>query len=559
MSFFLEGHKKMKKHVSLLFVAPLMIVPFQTILAQSRPDAGALQQQIERGRKPTLPPKAASVKHANPAEMTAPPGVVFTVNSFRFLGNTLLSNEQLAQLTAHYAGKTLGYAEIQQATIAVANAYREAGWVVRSYLPQQEISDGIVTIQIIEAIYGGAQLEGTPPSRVKQSQLYDAISAAQAQGSPLNADKIDRALLLLDDLPGISVSGSLLKGKGNNETALALKASDEAGINGEITIDNTGASATGENRAAANLAFNSPFGLGDLATADLIYSQGSQYGRMSYAVPVSHDGWRVGANSSYLKYNLVTGNFKLLDARGTSSSLGLDAHYPLVRSRKKNLFLGVHYLKRRFNNEANHTVTARYAIDEFSLGLNANLFDRLGGGGANAAGLVLTQGKVDLGRLDLSENTTIQGAFTKLNYNLSRQQALSENLALFASLYGQVANKNLDSAEKFYLGGAYGVRAFATSEGGGADGYLASLELRWNLVRNFTITGFFDCGRVNNKRDNLANTTQDAYKLRGAGLAINWQPTTSFNVSATWAHPISNNQNSSLDKNRWWLTASLPF
>lgn len=549
----------MMKHVGFLFAAPLIFAPVQSVLAQARPDAGTLQRQIERERKLTLPPKAAADKHKDPTALAATPGVVFTVNSFRFLGNTLLTTEQLARMTAHYTGKTLGYSEIQQVTVELANAYRQAGWVVRVYLPQQEVSEGIVTLQIIEAVFGGTQLEGAAPSRVKQSQLLDAIKAAQAQGSPLNADQLDRALLLLDDLPGISVSGSLQKGQGNNETALALKVSDEAMVNGELVIDNTGASATGVNRATGSLSVNSPFGFGDLATANLIYSRGSQYGRLSYSIPVSDEGWRVGANTSYLKYNLVTSDFKLLDALGSSSSVGLDAYYPLIRSRKKNVYLGLHALEKHFNNEANHSTTARYAIDELSLGLNGNLFDQLGGGGANAAGLTLTQGRVDLGHLDFSENATIQGAFTKLNYNLSRQQFLTDNIAFFAALSGQIASKNLDSAEKFYLGGAYGVRAFGTSEGGGANGHLVSLELRWNLMRALTVTAFLDSGSVINKRDSLTNTEQHAYQLKGAGLAINWQPSASLNVSATWARPIGNKQDGSLDKNRWWLTASLPF
>ena len=36
----------------------------------------------------------------------------------------------------------------------LAAAYREAGWVVRAYLPQQDIAGGTVTIQIVEAIFG---------------------------------------------------------------------------------------------------------------------------------------------------------------------------------------------------------------------------------------------------------------------------------------------------------------------------------------------------------------------------------------------------------------------
>jgi hemolysin activation/secretion protein len=265
---------------------------------------------------------------------------------------------------------------------------------------------------------------------------------------------------------------------------------------------------------------------------------------------------------------LVADDFTGLDAAGTSSTLGLDASYPLIRSRLKNLYLGLSYTHKRFDNTANHATTTRYGIDDLSVGLNGNLFDKLGGGGANAAGITLTQGTVDLGSLDLSEDARLDGAFTKLGYFLSRQQLITGNVSAFAAISGQAAGENLDSAEKFYLGGAYGVRAYPANEGGGSDGQLANLELRWRLPRNFTLAGFYDWGRVRVNHDNYANTNPNSYDLKGAGLALAWQASPAVNIKATWARRIGDNpnptasgndQDGSLHKNRWWLTASLSF
>ena len=116
--------------------------------AQAPPDAGALRQQIDQGRQPVLPRKATPVKPAEPAAMLAQAGTVASVKSFRFAGNTLLTAEQLAP--------------------AVAVAYREAGWVVRAYLPRQDITGGIVTIQIVEAVFGGLHFEGDVPRRMNR-------------------------------------------------------------------------------------------------------------------------------------------------------------------------------------------------------------------------------------------------------------------------------------------------------------------------------------------------------------------------------------------------------
>lgn len=558
----------MKLQFSSLFAVPFALAPVAPALAQTPPDAGALQQQIERERKPVLPPSAIPIKPAEPSELKPTVGITVTVKSFRFAGNTLLTTEALAPVVANYLNRPLDFSELQQATAAIANAYRKAGWVVRAYLPKQDINEGIVTIQIVEAVLGGTQLEGNPPLRVKAERLLGAVDAAQPKGAPINANQLDRSLLLLDDLPGITVSGSLKKGQGANETDLVLKVTDEPLLNGEVGIDNTGSRATGADRITGNLYLNSPFGFGDQAIANLIHSLGNDYGRLTYSIPVGNNGWRIGLSGSYLSYDLVADDFKGLDARGTSSTLGLDASYPLIRSRLQNLYLGLNYTHKRFDNEANLATTSRYDIDNVSVSLNGNQFDKLGGGGANTAGLTLTQGRVDLGSLDLSEDARLDGTFTKLNYTLSRQQVITGSVSAFAALSGQAASENLDSAEKFYLGGANGVRAYPTNEGGGAEGQLVNLELRWRLAQNFTLTGFYDWGHIRINPDNYASANPNSYELQGAGLALAWQASFGLNLKATWARRIGDNpnptatgndQDGSLDKNRFWLTAGLSF
>ena len=85
---------------------------------------------------------------------------------FTFAGNTLLPSAQLEPLVAGFLDRPLSFAELQLAPAAIANQYREAGWIVRAYLPGQQIIDGVVTIQVVEAVFGGAQIEGPPPRRV---------------------------------------------------------------------------------------------------------------------------------------------------------------------------------------------------------------------------------------------------------------------------------------------------------------------------------------------------------------------------------------------------------
>ena len=440
--------------------------------------------------------------------------------------------------------------------------------MVSAYLPTQDFSDGNITIQIIEAVFGGTKLDGAVPARFNEARLMRFFNSAQSKGELLNADSLDRALLVLDDLAGVSVSGTLNKGAGANETELLIKTVDEPLIQGDVTTDNGGSRATGSERVNASFYLNSPMGWGDQATANVMHSQGSDYSRLAYTVPMGNDGLRLGASGSYLSYALVTDTFQGVQAKGTSSTFGLEANYPLIRSRTKNLYAGFNVENKSFNNDSGLAASTHYAISDIRLGLNGNNFDKLGGGGANAAGLTLTYGEVKPDSANLAAPAALAGFFTKLNYQLRRQQTITNSMSATVALSGQAANCNLDSAEKFSLGGANGVRAYPSNEGGGADGHMVNLELRSVLPNNLNLTGFYDYGRVSVNHDNDTFLDPNTIILKGAGLSLAWQARVGFNLKATWAQRIGNNpnptstgtdQDGTLKENRFWLNAALAF
>lgn len=547
----------MKKNISQTRLLLALAAVFTgTAFAQTPPDAGALQQQIERERQQQLPKRIAPDKPALPAAIKPTAGVVVTVKQYRFLGNTLLTSEQLAPAVAPYLNRPVDFAQLNAAAAAVADLYRAAGWVVRTYLPQQDIQEGIVTIQIVEAVFGKLKLEGTVPQRISTSQIESIFTARQASGAPLNADALDRSLLVADDLPGISVVGSLVAGASERETDLILKAADEPLVVGEAAIDNTGSRSTGSDRLSANISLNSPFGLGDLITANLIHSSGSDYLRLASSLPLGNDGWRFGVNASNLRYQLIASEFSGLHAKGSSDTFGLEGSYPILRSRLANLFLNLNQDHKNFDNQSGGATTTRYTMDATGIALNGNLFDNWGGGGANFSNLNWITG-----RRDKDIGTTDQ-YFSKFKVSLSRQQVISNALSFYAALNGQESGDRLDSSEKFYLGGAGGVRAYPSSEGGGDSGVLTSLELRWKLPEGLTLTGFHDYGQLRN------NDAAMSYSLQGYGLALGWQTPAGVNFKASLAHRMGtnpnptaagNDQDGSLDINRLWLSASLPF
>ncbi len=540
--------------------------------AQTPPDAGSVLRQIEKQQQKPLPPKS-DPQFVPPPPLRSLGGATVTVTAFRFAGNTLLTNDEIAPAVTGFIGHPLDFTELQNAAIAVANAYREAGWVVRAYLPEQDVTGGTITIQIVEARLGAIGVEG-PVTRISASRVQRFVESVQAPGAALNASALDRGLLLINDLPGVSASGRLREGLHQAETDLVLTVQDDPLVDGNLIVDNVGSRFTGAARIIAAASLNGRFGLGDQADVLLLHSKGSDYARVAYSLAVGSRGWRVGANASRLNYDIVTRDFAALDVHGDSTTMGVEASYPLLRSRLKNLYFGFNGQNRAFDNESAGETTTDYSVRTVSVGLYGNMYDRFYGGGATSASIEMVQGDVDLGGSPNQSvdalTTRTAGSFNKFRFSASRLQVLTNRVSLYAGISGQLASKNLDSSEKLYLGGSTGVRAYPQDEGGGSEGVLLTLEARTQLPGNFSLTGFLDGGsvRINKDNDILGAVADNTNTFKGAGLSVGWTAGFGLNIRATLAHRLGDNpnptsagddQDGSLVKNRFWVQASMSF
>ncbi|MET0292155.1 MAG: ShlB/FhaC/HecB family hemolysin secretion/activation protein [Steroidobacteraceae bacterium] len=523
--------------ICLLVAAPM------TALAQGVPDAGALREQIERPLEtPALPGSSAPLEAEVGPQLALPEGVTLTVNTFRFSGNTLLTESQLQSVVQRWIGRPIGFAELHQASRAIATAYRSAGWIVRTLLPQQDVTEGVVTIQIIESRFAGARIEADEmPTRVRPDVVLRTVESVQRTGTPLSVGAIDRALLLADDLPGVVVLGALEPGSKPGETALQLHVQDDSLIDGSATVDNGGARSTGTGRALVTANLQSPLRLGDRARADLLASEGARYGRLGYNLPIGGEGWRAGANVSYFDYELVSSPFAGLDAHGSSSSYGLDASYPIHRARLRNLYLTLAADQRNYRNLANGAVQSDYDIASFTAGLAGNLFDTKFGGGSNSFSLNFVHGRVRQGTTDVGENPVYDGNFWKVRWALTREQIVTSSLTIHAHFSGQYASEALDSAERFYLGGPDGARGYDVNDGGGSRSELVQLELLWRVMPTLVATVFTDYGHTRNFTEGADQS------LRNVGAQLTWTAPRSVKVDATFS------------RQRLWLQASIPF
>ncbi|NVO06417.1 MAG: ShlB/FhaC/HecB family hemolysin secretion/activation protein [Rhodoferax sp.] len=476
-------------------------------------------------------------------------GLTVQVQRFAFAGNTLIDAAQLQPLVAPYLNRPLAFTELQAAASAVAEYYRQAGWVVQTYLPAQDLSEGTVTIQVLETTLGALKFERSLAAPGLQAQVENIFRSQLPLGQALNAQPLERATLLANDLPGAGVEASLVPGANPMHTDVAVTSLDKPASYADLGTDNAGAESTGIYRLSAYGQFGNPGGYGDRLAWNALHSDGSDYVRLAYSLPLGGDGWRVGVNSARFDYKLNAADLAALHATGSSDVNGLEASYPLLRARQHNLQLNLAYDQRHYENRANAATTTRYRIDSLGLGLEGNTYESARGNAFSSAALTWVAGYLDLGgspnQAADAATTQAAGSYNKLRYSLSRQQDIAPTLAWYAALTGQMADKNLDSSEKLYLGGADGVRAFPSSEAGGSEGQVLNLELRWRPDAAWGLTGFYDWGEIQVNRFNsfVGAATPNRYALQGGGLALSWQGVSGVRLALSWARRSQANPN----------------
>jgi hemolysin activation/secretion protein len=542
--------------------------------AQTKPDAGSLQQQISRDKQFNTPKEVVIPSLSKPSERKNVGGPKLSVTQFILSGNTIFSSAAIAKVTDGFLYRSIDFSELELAAVAVANFYRDSGYVVRTSLPPQDIKNGVVTIEIVEANFGKVQMDGSLSKLVDTKRILETIYSVQKPGEKLNSYAIDRALALVSDLAGVQIQGRLSEGGVNGQTDLVITLQDVPRLKLDVSTDNSGARSTGENRISANLLINSLLGMGDQLSFNMLATEGSEYIRLAQAVPMGYSGLRVGASTSHLKYKLISQDYSALQAKGTADSYGFDAVYPFMRTRQSNLNGLLAVDRKHYVNQTNSTIASDYQSRLFNLGINGSFADAHLGGGRTSMGLTATKGSLDLSQsaTQSSDATTTQtaGNFNKLKYAFARDQEIGHGVSIYAALSGQAANKNLDSSEKFYLGGLYGVRAYPTSEGGGSQGQLANLELRSRLGTSSTLTGFYDYGRVtvNTKNDYSGAPSLNKYALKGYGFAYGFIASPAISLKVTLARRIGHNpnptasgndQDGTLVKTRVWFNANVAF
>ena len=507
-----EGVGKMRRRLAVLGVAAVLApagAGAQTVpgrlpgsVEPGRPSIPAPLEELRKAPKAQLqfsiPAQRKGAPAAGSADLRFPLARIAVEGASVFDPETLFAGD-IAALVA----RPVTLAEISALADRIQARYLELGYgLTRVFVPAQELRDQTITIRVIEGHLERVRVEGggaRERARV-EARLADALAAR-----PARVDLIERGLLLVDDLPGVTVTGLIRPGDsfgaaelltGYTETPYALVAG----------IGNRGSDFAGPWSAFVDLAANSPFGLGEqlgmtLSATPQVREQRSANAR--WVQPLAGSGLSLSTNANYSR-GRPGAALKPFAVATQSYGAGQRLSLPLIRSRARNLTVEagwnaqtarVELLNLPFSRDRWRSVDSRISYSQLKF-LGGDLFAQAGvTQGLDVAGAT-ARADTDASRLKPDP------WYTKFNAELAVGYRLPADIGATLTVAGQYTPDTLLAGEEFALGGSRFGRGYNGGDLSGPSGIGAGLELRrsWNpgieRVDGVTFYGFADTGRV---------------------------------------------------------------
>lgn len=513
-------------------------------------DAGRLLREQPK-ILPTLPGTPQQIIPAQPAdEKSAEAGPVILVNGFRITGATLVPVEELQDQIKSVIGRELTFLELRAVAEGLIAYYAQKGYLAKAIVPPQDVENGIILIEIIEGERGSLNINNSG-KRAKNDRVKGFVDHRLSEGQPMNLSALGEAVNLLNEQPGVEVKSTLKPGAESGRTDLIMTVADKPLATFNAALSNNGSRGTGEAQVITGVALQNPTGMFDQAALLFTKTEGSKFLMGDYSLAVGNSGLRMGVSSSRMLYKVTQDSLSASEAHGTATTFGINTNYPIYRQTEYALTFTGNLDTKKLEDYTVAGNTGDRRVNTATLGFSGKRQDNLGGGGETGFSLAYVRGHSDENNqaaiaTDRASRDAL-GSFSKVKYTLVRQQKMTGTLSLEANMRGQFAFDNLDSSERFSLGGSDGVRAYPTGEGGGDDGWLVSL----NLVQQFsgTLQGtlFLDAGglRVNHNTwagwDAGNPSLDNRYTLKGVGVSMDWKLSDHLALTGTLATPIGNN------------------
>jgi hemolysin activation/secretion protein len=167
----------------------------------------------------------------------------FDIARFQVEGNTILPAQTVEALVAPFAGKGKVYGDVQKALEALEGEFRRLGYgTVNVYVPEQELTSGVVRLVVSEGVVGKVTITG---NKFFDEENVRASLPNLKEGVAPNMRQLSENIQLSNENPAKQVEVTLAVSEEEGKVNARVDVKEEDPSRFYVTLDNTGNKATG--------------------------------------------------------------------------------------------------------------------------------------------------------------------------------------------------------------------------------------------------------------------------------------------------------------------------
>jgi hemolysin activation/secretion protein len=507
--------------------APWLGLVLAAGVAWGQSPPGQFEREFQREPEPRAPPEPIVPAGA---DERAPPGadqVRFVLTAVQVDGVTVYPPAEIRAAYADLLGTEITLARVYELAAALTRKYRNDGFVLSQVVvPEQAIRAGSVRLQAIEGYVANVRIQGEV---LGPRADLDAYTDRIRRSRPLRAADLERYLLLVNDLAGVTARATLAPAAEPGASDLTIDVSQRR-ARGTVGLTNRGSKSLGPWRLDASGDVYSLFGAFDRTSVRVIQtvfdSNELTFLNGTYERPLGTDGLKAIVTGNYV--DSTPGPPQNFNLPTNSVSATATLLYPIRRARIGNL--SVRGTFSYFNGETDFedVQLSEDRIRAVRAGLAWDAIDAWRG--VNLADVEISQGLKGLGASPYGDPLASRAGgrpdFTKATLYAARLQSLAPRWSVLAAVNAQYAFNELLAPEEFAYGGEQFGRAYDAAELLGDSGIAFKIDLRytdrtpWPIAREVMPYAFYGIGVVWQRNAQPGQDARSSAANAGAGVRV---------------------------------------
>ncbi len=471
---------KIKHYLILLAISGFILADFPQLNAYAAPPSGpsidSATSQVDRSFRKEAEERLAP-KPEKPPEIEEEPekpeveGPKFFIKKINLTGCVTVPSSEFQAIVEKYENKEISIEGLNVLAKEIEREYLRKGIIAACFIPPQDIKDGQVTLQVVEAKMGDLDVKEHPFFDKDRIPYYWEIKP----GEVLEYDKMSKSLQMMNKNPDRNVTATLHAGKRPETTDVILDVETYFPIHGFFTFDKEGQVSTGKDRYGFGVRDNNALLVDDTLLSGYTFGEDFRGWYIYHSVPVTNFGTTIMYGYSDSRSNPQ----KQYEPYGIASRTQNTSFYVHQDLYKKAEFLG----EVSFGMDANDKVTV---TNEGTLNRDRLRIARLKSTLIHRFPKCVTyfspqvsQGLNVLGarRHNAYSSRGTSNTFTKYNLDIKHRRLLPLDLQANLNFTGQITCEKLPSQEELALGGIDSVRGYPAQDFMADNGLNATFEL----------------------------------------------------------------------------------